>query len=80
MPEYDLYLLCAECGSFHQVPIPVSLEESFETRLVRDVYDGEISLEVHEAICDYEFAITSALQPVRRCDDRIRVRWSWSKW
>jgi hypothetical protein len=49
MSEYDLFLLCSECGSFHDVLVRVSLEESFEICLVSDVYDGEIPLEFYSA-------------------------------
>lgn len=58
MPEYALYLLCAECGTFHTVPMRVVLEKSFEICLLRDVYDGEIPNEFYEAICDHECPTT----------------------
>src|SRR6266496_650752 len=48
MPEYNLYLLCAECGRFHCVPTGVSLEQSFEISLAHDVYKGEIPAEFHQ--------------------------------
>lgn len=42
MPDYDLHVLCFECGNFHDVVMRVSLEKSFEVCVVSDIYDGEI--------------------------------------
>lgn len=58
MPEYDLYFVCAECGSFHDVLMRVSLEQAFEIRLVSDVYGGEIPPEFYVAICDHKCPTT----------------------
>ena len=52
MPDYDLYMHCDECGGSHDVLVRVSLEKSFETSLVSDVYDGEIPIEFYAASCD----------------------------
>ena len=58
MPEYDLCILCSQCGSFHDVLVRVSLEESFELRLVSDVYGDAVPSESCEAICDHECPTT----------------------
>jgi hypothetical protein len=58
MPEYDLCILCSQCGSFHDVLVRVSLEESFELRLVSDVYGAAFPPHFREAICDHECPTT----------------------
>jgi len=52
MPQYDLHVLCSECGKFHDVLLRLSLDQSFEVRNVRDLYDGEIPPEFYAAIAD----------------------------
>ena len=58
MPEYDLCILCSQCGSFHDVLVRVFLTESFELRLVSDVYGPAFPAYFLEAICDHECPTT----------------------
>ena len=58
MPEYELCILCAECGRFHDVLLRVALEEVFETRLVRDVYGANLPPEFRAAISNHECPTT----------------------
>ena len=58
MPEYDLCILCSQCGSFHDVLMRVSLEESFELRLVSDVYGAAFPPHFRAAICAHECPTT----------------------
>ncbi len=50
MPQYDLHILCQDCGSFHDAFLRVTLDESFEVRRVSDVYPQGIPLEFYQAI------------------------------
>jgi len=50
MPQYDLQILCSECGNFHDMLLRVSLEESFEVRNLSDIYNGKVPPEFYAAI------------------------------
>jgi hypothetical protein len=50
MPQYDLQILCSECGNFHDMLLRVSLEESFEVRNLNDIYNDRIPPEFYVAI------------------------------
>jgi hypothetical protein len=58
MPEYELFILCAECGRFHDVLLSVFLEEVFEICLVRDVYGTNFPPEFRAAISNRECPTT----------------------
>ncbi len=50
MPQYDLHILCPNCGNFHDALIRVALDESFDVRRVSDIYQQGIPLEFYQAI------------------------------
>jgi hypothetical protein len=40
MALYDLKMFCTECGEFHVLGVRVTVDASFETRSVSEVYQG----------------------------------------
>jgi len=50
MPQYDLHILCPNCGKFHDALTRVTLDESFDVRRVSDTYQQGIPIEFYQAI------------------------------
>jgi hypothetical protein len=73
MPDYDLFLLCAECGNSHDVLVRVSLEKSFEISFVSDVYDGAIPIEFYAASCDQKCSTTGKVLPQQNPGEMVLV-------
>jgi len=74
MPEYDLYVLCAECGNFHDALMTVTLEKSFKVRLTRDVYENEIPTEFNDAIADCRCPTTGRVLPEQDPGEMLLVK------
>jgi hypothetical protein len=58
MPQYDLHVLCPDCGGFHGARVRVSLAETFDVRRVSDVYDGKVPLEFQLSTAEMRCSIT----------------------
>ena len=58
MPEYDLHVLCLECGSFHDALFRVSVEQTFDVRRVSDVYQEKVPLMFYQAIAGIQCPTT----------------------
>ncbi len=71
MPQYDLHVLCSECGKFHDVLLRLSLEQSFEVRNVRDLYNGAVPPEFYAAIAEQECPVTR--KPFRKPNPDLMV-------
>jgi len=59
MPQYDLQILCHDCGSFHDALLRVTLDEAFEVRRVSDVYQHAIPLDFYQAIAQIHCPTTN---------------------
>ena len=78
MLQYDLYVLCPECGDFHDMLLRISLEESFEVRRLSDVYGGKVPPEFHAAVSEQTCPTTGELIKQRNPDQMVLVgvgRW-----
>jgi hypothetical protein len=64
MPQYDLHVLCSDCGRFHDARHRVWLAESFDVRCVTDLYPGQVPDEFHQAIG--QMLCPTSKQPVRQ--------------
>jgi len=79
MPRYDLYILCPDCGKFHDALARVTLDESFEVRRVSDIYQQAIPLEFHQAIAQIRCSKTDERVEQKNPDMMVLVaigRWS----
>jgi hypothetical protein len=50
MPQYDLHILCHECGAFHDAFVRITLDHAFQVRRVSDIFQETIPLEFYQAI------------------------------
>jgi hypothetical protein len=73
MPQYDLHVLCLECGNFHDMLLRVSLDESFEVRNLSDVYDGKVPPEFYAAIAGQSCPKTKRLLSCQSPDQMVLV-------
>jgi len=73
MPQYDLHVLCPECGNFHDVLLRVSLEESFEVRNLSDIYGGKVPPEFYAAIAGQTCPTDRKLISQRNTDQMVLV-------
>jgi hypothetical protein len=64
MPQYDLHVLCADCGQFHNARHRVWLAESFDVRCVSDFYPLQAPDEFYQAIAQIFCPISR--EPVRQ--------------
>jgi hypothetical protein len=64
MPQYDLHVLCADCGQFHNTRHRVWLAESFDVRCVSDLYPMQPPEEFYEAIA--QIVCPRSQAPVRQ--------------
>jgi hypothetical protein len=63
MPEYDLHILCRDCGGFHDTLVRVTLNHTFDVRRVSDIYPETIPLEFYQAIAQIHCSVTK--KPVK---------------
>jgi hypothetical protein len=78
MPQYDLHILCSECGNFHDMLLRVSLEESFDVRNLSDIYNGNVPPEFHATITGQTCPTTKKLISKQNLDRLVLVavgRW-----
>jgi hypothetical protein len=73
MPQYDLHVLCPECGNFHDVLLRVSLEESFEVRNLSDIYGGKVPPEFYAATAGQRCPTDRKLISQRNTDQMVLV-------
>ena len=73
MPQYDLHILCSECGNFHDMLLRVSREDSFEMRNLDDLYDGKVPPEFYAAIEGQPCPITRKLINKQNLDHLVLV-------
>jgi hypothetical protein len=71
MPQYDLHVLCPQCGGFHDALARVTLDATFDVRRVSDVYQGNIPLQFYQAISQIRCSTTD--KPVKREDPDMMV-------
>jgi hypothetical protein len=64
MRQYDLHVLCADCGQFHDASHRVWLAESFDVRIVSDLYAMQPPDEFYKAIAQIICPRTG--EPVRQ--------------
>jgi hypothetical protein len=79
MPQYDLHVLCPDCGGFHGARVRVSLAETFDVRRVSDVYHGKVPLEFQPSITEMRCSITHNSVKLERADLMVLVlrgRWT----
>ena len=58
MPQYDVYVLCNECGSVHPMGIGVFLDVApFDDQSIEEIYERNLlppqlqAIEGHKALC-----------------------------
>jgi hypothetical protein len=73
MPQYDLHVLCLECGNFHDMLLRVSLEETFEVRNLSDIYNGKVPPEFYAAIAGQNCPKTRRLLSNQNPDQMVLV-------
>ena len=78
MPQYDLHILCPNCGKFHDALTRVTLDESFEVRRVSDIYQHGIPLEFHQAIAQIHCSKTD--KPVEQKNPDMMVLAAIGRW
>ena len=64
MPEYDLHILCHDCGGFHDTLVRVTLNDTFDVRRVSDIYPQTIPLQFYQAIAQIHCSATK--RPVKQ--------------
>lgn len=73
MPQYDLQILCSECGNFHDMLLRVSREESFGVRNLNDIYNNKVPPEFYAAISGQQCPITGEAIGQLRPDQMVLV-------
>ena len=78
MPQYDLHILCPNCGKFHDAFTRVTLDESFDVRRVSDIYQRGMPLEFYQAIAQIHCFTTN--KPVDQENPDMMVLVAIGKW
>jgi hypothetical protein len=78
MPQYDLYILCPNCGAFHDALTRTTLDATFDVRRVSDVYQGNVPLQFYQAIAQIHCSTTA--KTVKREDPDMMVLVAVGKW
>lgn len=79
MPDYDLHILCPDCGNFHDALTRITLDEPFDVRRVSDIYPQGIPLEFYQAVAQIHCSATDKLVNQENPDMMVLVavgRWS----
>src|SRR6266404_9549729 len=78
MPKYDLYILCRNCGNFHDALTRITLDESFDVRRVSDIYPQGIPLEFYQAVAQIHCSATN--EPVEHDKPDMMVLVAAGRW
>lgn len=78
MPQYDLHVLCPQCGGFHDALTRVTLGATFDVRRVSDVYQGNVPLQFYQAVAQIHCATTD--KPVEQENPDMMVLVAAGKW
>ena len=73
MRQYDLHVLCADCGQFHNARHRVWLDESFDVRSVSDFYPIHVPHDFLQAIAEIPCPITGEAVRQTRADMMVLV-------
>jgi hypothetical protein len=71
MPQYDLHILCSDCGAFHDALVRINLDDAFQVRRVSDIFQETIPLEFYHAIAQIHCPTTE--NPVKQENPAMMV-------
>jgi hypothetical protein len=78
MPQYDLHILCSNCGAFHDALDRVTLDATFDVRRVSDVYQGNVRPQFYQAIAQIHCSTTD--KPVKQDNPDMMVLVAVGRW
>ena len=78
MPQYDLHILCPDCGDFHDALVRVTLDDAFDVRRVSDIFQQAIPLEFYQAIAQIHCPATE--NPVKQEKPDMMVLVAVERW
>jgi len=77
MPQYDLHILCHDCGDFHDAFVRVTLDDAFDVRQVSDIFPQAVPLEFYQAIAQIHCPTTEKPLKQQNPDMMVLVAVGW---